>query len=127
MKKSILYFLLSFSIFSYAQKQKKDTLFIRYDTSLLKKYQHPEDKYYYYLIKGTGHKEDIVSLKEEKVYKKLSPDKILCLKDVLKSSNSYYEKDKLHDWKLAKYLGKHIVFLVENEKYIEVQVVYEIE
>ena len=127
MKNLILCFLLLVCFYSFAQEQKKDTLFIKYDNSLLTKYTEPIDKYSYYLIKGTGYKEDIVSLEEEKTYTNLKAKSVLCLKSVLKKSNAYYENNKLLDWKLVEYLGEYMIFLVKDKKYIKVQVVHEIE
>lgn len=126
MKNLILYFLLYLSIQSFSQEQKKDTLFIKYDNYLLTKYTEPIDKYSYYLIKGTGNGEGLISLQEEKIYINLESKKILCLKSVLKKSNAYYENNKLLDWKLVEYLGKYMIFLVKENEYIKVSVVHEI-
>lgn len=119
--------LLSFNAIAQKQELEKDTLFIKYDDSLLTKFQYTEDNNIYYKIKGTGKRDDFVYLLEQKFYRKLKSKKIQCLKKVLIKSNSYIEKDKLSDWKLAEYLSKYLIFLVKENNYIKVQVVYAIE
>ena len=125
--KCILSFLVIFSTFySFSQEQQKDTLFIKYDSSLLAKHADPIEKYNYYLIKGTGN-DGLTYLKEIKKYTNLKPNKVLCLKNVLKKSNSYYKKGKIVDSELANYLGKYLVFLKKEKEYIQVLVIQEIE
>ncbi len=119
--------LLSFNAIAQKQELKKDTLFIKYDDSLLTKFQYTEDNNIYYKIKGTGKRDDFVCLLEQEFYRKLKSKKIQCLKKVLRKSNSYIEKDKLSDWKLAEYLSKYLIFLVKENNYIKVQVVYAVE
>ncbi len=127
MKNILLYSLLFLSLYSFSQEQIGDTLFIEYDNSLLTKYTQPIDKYNYYLIKGTGNKEELVYLMEYEIYRNLEPKNVQCLKKVLKKSNAYYKNNKLHDSKLANYLGKYVIFLIKENKYIKVQAVLEIE
>ena len=126
MKNLILYFSLLLSFYSFSQEQKKDTLFIKYDNSLLTKFQYPEDDNLYYKIKGTGN-DGFTYFLEEKIYNNLKVKNILCFRKVLKESGAYYKNGKLGDSKLAKYLGKHIIFLIKENKYIRVLIVQEIE
>ncbi|WBX78066.1 hypothetical protein PG911_07370 [Tenacibaculum ovolyticum] len=51
-----------------AQKQKTDTLFIKYDNSLLIRKYDSIEKNFFYIIKGTGVREELVYLLEEKVF-----------------------------------------------------------
>ena len=127
MKNPILYFLLIFSFYSFSQEQEKDTLFIKYDNSLLTKYTEPIDKYNYYLIKGTENQKDLTFLQEEKKYTNLKHNKTLCLKNILKKSNSYYERGKVRNERLANYLGQYVIFLVKQNEYIKVGIVQETE
>ncbi|MGG8496279.1 hypothetical protein ACQY1Q_07660 [Tenacibaculum sp. TC6] len=110
-----------------AQQKKRDTLFIKYDNSLLTKKQLRGEKTYIYVIKGTGNQKDFVYLLEEGMCFNLKPKNVKKFKTILKKSNAYYKKDKLYDWKLAEYLGKYVVFLVKGNKYIKVVVVEGIE
>lgn len=112
---------------SYAQEQKKDTLFIKYDSSLLTKHTNPIEKYNYYLIKGTENQSDLTFLKEKIIHINLKSKKVLCLKDILKNSNSYYENNKVKNERLANYLGRYLVFLKKEKEYIQVLVIQEIE
>lgn len=126
MKNLILFFMLLLSFYSFSQEQKKDTLFIEYENSLLTKFQYPGDDNIYYRIKGTGNDGFTYFMKGE-VYTYLKAKKKLCFKNVLKKSNAYYKKGKLVDSKLAEYLGKHVIFLIKENEYINVIVVEEIE
>ena len=123
--KNLIYFLLIFSLNSLSQETKKDTLFIKYDNSLLTKFKYPEDDNLYYKIKGTGN-DGFTYFLEDKIYNNLKTKKKLCFKSVLRKSDAYYKKGKLGDSKLAKYLGKYIIFLIKENKYIKVKVVQEI-
>ncbi|WP_440881166.1 hypothetical protein [Tenacibaculum sp. C7A-26P2] len=82
---------------------------------------------YYYLIKGTGHREGSVYFDELRIHKGLSPKKILSLKEVLINSDAYYEKDKLDDSRLTGYFWKYVVIFVKGDDFIHVSEVYEIE
>ena len=127
MKKLFILFAIIFLSNNLIYGQKKDTLFFKYnDKLLLKKWQDPNSKEFSYGIKGTGNN-GLVYLLEQKKYTNLTHKKINCLKNVIENSNSYYKKNKIHDWKLAEYLGKYVIFFVKENKYIKVQVVHEIE
>ncbi len=120
---------IAFCLFSsvlLAQEQKRDTLFIKYDNSLLTRKHDSIEKEFFYLIKGTGNS-GLIYLEEKKVYKNLKPNKTSCFRNILKDSKAYYEKGKLSDPKLVEYLGKYIVFLVKGNKFIKVSIVHEIE
>ncbi|WP_417784759.1 hypothetical protein [Tenacibaculum sp.] len=120
MKKITLLILLIFSICSYTQEQKKDTLFIKYDNDLLKKYKHPIDNYNYYLIKGAGNS-GTISFEEKHIYFDLNPKNIYCLKDIIKKARAYFRKGKINDFRLATYLGKFTLFFVKKNEFIKVQ------
>jgi hypothetical protein len=68
--KNLIYFLLIFSLNSLSQETKKDTLFIKYDNSLLTKFKYPEDDNLYYKIKGTGN-DGFTYFLEDKIYNNL--------------------------------------------------------
>ncbi len=120
-----------FSTVLLAQEQKRDTLFIKYDSSLLNRKYDSIEKTFFYIIKGTGVREELVYLLEKENYFNLKPKNVLCFKNVLKKSNSYfksnpyYKKDQLDDTKLAEYLGKYVIFLIKGKKYIKVATVHE--
>ena len=122
----ILYSLLLLNFYCFSQEQKKDTLFIKYNNSLLTKFQYPKDNNFYHKIKGTGN-DGFTYFIEDKIYNNLKTKNILCFKNVLETSDAYLKNNKLLDSKLAKYLEKYIIFLIKENKYIEVQVVHEIE
>lgn len=120
-------FLISFliSFLSFSQEKSKDSLFIDYNESLMNKYKHPIENYNYYLINETGNNGSI-SFKEKYIHHNLKPKRIYSIKDVIKKAKAYYvkndfKKDKINDYKLAKYLGDYIVFFVFKNKIIEVQ------
>ena len=118
---------ITFCLFSsvlLAQEQKRDTLFIKYDSSLLTREQVIGEKEFLYRIKGTGN-DGFAFLLEQVSYDNLTPKKILCFKNVLKKSNAYYEKGKLGDSKLVEYLGKYVIILVKGKKYIKVAITHE--
>lgn len=119
----ILTIILSF--YSFSQEQKRDSLFIKYDNDLLKKYKHPIDNYDYYLIKDTGNN-GTISFEETQIYSNLKSKNIFCLKDIIKKARAYYTKNKykkgkINDYKLATYLGKFTLFFVNDNKFIKVQ------
>jgi hypothetical protein len=120
MKKIISLILLTFFFFSYAQEQKKDTLFIKYDNILFKKYKHPIDNYNYYLIKDTGNS-GTISFQEKQVLFDLNPKSVHCLKDIIKEAKAYFRKGKINDYRLAVYLGKYTLFFANENKFIKVQ------
>lgn len=126
MKRFIL-LLFFYTIHSFSQEEAQDTLFIKYDRNLLTRHLDVDNFRYYYLIKGTGNREDLVYFYEYEIHKKLSPKKILSFKEVLINSDAYYGKDKLQDSRLAEYLWKYEVILVKGDDYIELGTVYEIE
>ncbi|WP_440881177.1 hypothetical protein [Tenacibaculum sp. C7A-26P2] len=126
MKRFIL-LLFFYTIHSFSQEEAQDTLFIKYDRNLLTRHLDVDNSRYYYLIKGTGNREDLVYFYEYETHKKLSPKKILSFKEVLINSDAYYGKDKLQDSRLAEYLWKYEVILVKGDDYIELGTVYEIE
>ena len=111
-----------FCFCAFSQKQKKDSLFIKYDNNLLKRYKHPIDNYDYYLIKDSGTCGTISFVKEQ-VYSDLKPKKIFYLKDIIKKAGAYhkYKKGKIDDCDLANYLGKFTLFFVSDNKFIKVQ------
>lgn len=111
-------------------KQMKDTLFIKYDSKLLSRKQHPLSKEFYFIIKDLDKKEDVVYFSEEEILYNLTPKKIYCLKKVLKKSNAYYGKNKFDDYALFDYFNKSKydkIFLVKKKQFIKVGVIYEIE
>lgn len=128
----IIFLITCFGLF--AQKQNKDTLFIKYDNSLLSREFNPIDKYHYYRIKGTGNN-GFVFLIQEEILSDLKPKKIICLKKILKKDEFYFKSPlinqkkigKLNDWKLEKYFSEYFIFLVRNNDFIKVRVEYQIE
>ncbi len=128
MKKSILLFSFVFISFSITiSSQNKDTLFIaNSDKLLLKKWKDPTKSEFSYIVKGSGN-DGLVYLLEKEKYTDLKHQKIICFRNLIEDSNSYYKRNKIDDWKLAEYLGKFVIFLVNGNKYIKVQVVHEIE
>lgn len=106
-------------------KQKKDTLFIKYNNGLLKKYKHPIDNYNYYLIKDSGTC-GTISFEEKQVYLDLKAKNVYCLKEIIKKAKAYHTKNKyktgkIDDCNLANYLGKYTLFFVDENKFIKVQ------
>ena len=131
MKNLILFSLIFFSFYAFTQEQKKDTLFIKYDYHLLKKYEDPIGHYKYYLIKDTGNN-GTVSFEEKQRYVDLKPKKIHYLKDILNKADVYYKnnlykKGKINDSKLADYLAEYVIFLIKDKISIKILVVHEIE
>ena len=126
MKNLILFSLIFFSFYAFTQEQTKDTLFINYDTSLLTKFQYPEDDNIYYKIKGTGN-DGFTYLLQGEVYTKLKTKKIVSFENVLKKSDAYYKKGKLIDSKLADYLAEYVIFLIKDKISIKILIVHEIE
>ena len=125
MKNFILLVMILFCFCAFSQKQKKDSLFIKYDNNLLKRYKHPIDNYNYYLIKNTGNN-GTISFVETQIYSDLKPKNIFHLKYIIKRANAYYKKNKykkgkINDSKLASYLGKFTLFFVNDNKFIKVQ------
>lgn len=124
-KNFILFITISFCFCAFSQELKKDSLFIKYDNDLLKKYKHPVDNYDYYLVKGSGTCGTISFVKEQS-YSELKPKNIFCLKDIIKKAGAYhtknkYKKGKIDDCELANYLGKFTLFFVNDNKFIKVQ------
>lgn len=125
MKNFILLILITFFFCSYAQEQKKDTLFIKYNENLLKKFKEPYDNYYYYIIKNTGNN-GTISFEEKQVYFDLNPKNVYCLENIIKEAGAIYKKNKyklgkINDSKLANYLGEFTLFFVDENKFIKVQ------
>lgn len=114
------------SFHSFSQKEQNDTLFIKYDSYLLTKHKEPIEKYNYYLIRGTENQSNLTFFKEKNIYE-FKTKKILCLKNILENSNSYYKGNKIRNERLANYLGKYKLFLKKKKKYIEVSIIQEIE
>lgn len=126
MRNFIFIFFMLWSMNSFSQKKQKDTLFIKYDNSLIKKFQHPNDENIYYKIKGTGLKNSgFVFLQQEKILYDLNCKKSISLKKVLKNSNAYWKKDILDDMKLGDYLLNYVIILKNKNKYIKVLVGFE--
>ncbi|MGB0198904.1 MAG: hypothetical protein ACPF80_02580 [Flavobacteriaceae bacterium] len=124
----VLLIFFAFTTKLFAQEKTSDTLFIRYNKKLLTKHQHPVDEYFYYKIKDLDNKEDITYFIEIKSFTNLKAEKIVSLRKVLNLSGSYHKRE-IRDWTLFDYFydrDSH-VFLVKKGKYIEVDVVYEIE
>lgn len=106
-------------------KQTKDTIFIKYDNNLLKKYKEPIDNYNYYLIKDSGTC-GTISFEEKQIYLDLRTNKIYCLKNIIKKAKAYHTKNKykigkIDDCNLANYLGKFTLFFVDENEFIKVQ------
>lgn len=127
MKNLIFITLCFFSSIVLAQEHKRDTLFIKYDNSLLTRGKLTGENTFVYTIKGTNNSDDFVYLLEQEIYYNLRPNKVLCFKKVLKNSNAYYKKEKLNNSILVKYLGKYDILLIKGKKYIKVAIVHEIE
>lgn len=116
------------TFYSFSQKkQERDTLFIKYDSSLLSREYDSIEKNFFYIIKGTENQADLTYFEEVKRYTNLKPKKVLCFKNILKNSNSYYKRNKIRNEVLANYLGKYLVFLKKEKEYIQVDIIQEIE
>ena len=123
-----LFYMITF--FSFSQEIKKDTLFIKYDSKILSRKQHPLDKNFYFTIKNLNTDSGIVYFIEEDVLYNLLPKRVHCLKKVLKKSKAYYAKNKFNDYTLFDYFNKSKydkIFLINGKKYIKVSIIYEIE
>lgn len=131
--KNLILILLITPIFLFAQ-EKKDTLFIKYDSKLLIRGQNPITKEFYYLIKDSENESGYISFREKKIYTNLIiSSKKHCLKNLIKNAEAYNDKDlnDLNDAKLFDYFSKKVdydvYFLVKKNKYIEVDIMYAIE
>jgi hypothetical protein len=130
--KNLIIILLIIPLFLIAQK-KKDTLFIKYDSNLLIRGQNPITKEIYYLIKDSKNESGYISFREKNIYTNLIiSSKKHCLKDIILKARAYNDKEQtdLSDDKLFDYFYRDdfdVYFLVKDDKYIEVGIMYAIE
>ncbi len=129
----IFLFLIFYSNLIFAQKV-KDSLFIKFDTSLLSRENNLVENSFYYRIEGTGNN-GFTFFKEKKIVLNITPGKVYNLKDLLKDSDIYFtsnhinsqKRELINDWKLLKFFENYIIFLVKNDSLIKVDVIHEIE
>lgn len=134
MKKLFFISIVLFTI-SLKSQNKKDTLFIKYDFKLLNREQNPISNEYYYLIKDSNIESGYIYFLEKKIHRSNkfnTKSKIYCLEKIIKNANAFSKKDKtdLIDSKLFDYFSKKsfkTFFLVKNNEFIEVDIIYEIE
>lgn len=133
MKNHILLSIFScFSILTlFSQEKPKDTLFFKYDKKYIKTYE--QIPHYYFLEDSSGISSGTFFFEELEVTSNIKPDKIFCLKKMVRSSKFYNSnrKMKLDDNGLFEYFNNYIVFLVKKNKnvnsYIRVRSNWEIE
>lgn len=131
--KKIILFLLLIPLFLIGQ-EKKDTLFIKFDKTLLSKAFNSVDNYYFYRIRDTGNNGFVFFIQEE-IYSELMPKKTICLNKILNKEEFHFKSPyinqkkigKLNDWKLENYFNSYIIFLIKKNDFIKVRVAYEIE
>ncbi|WP_299121497.1 hypothetical protein [uncultured Tenacibaculum sp.] len=122
----------SFYPIKYENKNKykpliKDSLFFNYTDKLLsKKWKNPVSKEFSYQIKGNKN-EGVVYFLELKIYNNINPKKASSLKKIIQISGIHFEKNKFDGWELSKYLSNYEIFIINNEKLIKVQSIYEID
>ncbi|MCL5247541.1 hypothetical protein M4I21_17095 [Cellulophaga sp. 20_2_10] len=126
MKNCILILIVLLSFNSFSQKKEKDTMYIKYDKSLLIRERKLGDVDFVYRIKGTENNGFVYFLEKEK-FTNLKVKEVKCLKKILQESEVHYKNDKLDDWKVAEYFGQFIIFIVDENEFIKVQTWYEIE
>ncbi|QTE21315.1 hypothetical protein [Polaribacter cellanae] len=127
MRNSIFSIAIIFNLACLSQEKQKDSLFIKFDKSLIDKVKEQNKNSFYYKIKDCDKKEDLVYFLEKKKYYNLKVKKVKCLKEVLKKSNAGSKKNKIDDLKLAKYLSDFLVFFVRRNEFIKVETSYSIE
>lgn len=126
MKTIITYLAVIIPLLTFAQVKKKDTLFIKYDSLFLKKFERMGENKAHYYIKSTGNNGTLL-LEIDSTFQNLKSEKIECIEEVLKKSNAFYKEDKLDDYRLGNYLENFVIFIIENINYNLVKLVLEIE
>lgn len=114
MKKVLYLFLLVLCTKLQAQQKTKDTLFFKLDNSYISETKHTANKF---ILKDVNSDEEFY-FKGIEVLNDLKTNKILCLKEVIRSSRFYNEtkKQKLNNDELVNYFASYTVFLVRKQK-----------
>lgn len=90
MKKIFFILLILSFVKAQTQEQKKDTLFIKYDEKILKKWKHPTTKKYFYSFKHLKENVEYICFEQKKVCKKTTTSSsIKNFKEIFKESKTY--------------------------------------
>lgn len=127
MKRHVLLILILATFTEVYSQINKDTLFIKLDGKYLKKgYNYTENKNIF-VFEDNDKKNDFTSLSIIDTLYNLKYKKIYCMNKIIKQSGSYYGKGKVRDWELAKYLNNFIIFIYNNNYFLKVEAIHEIE
>lgn len=114
MKKVLYLFLLVLCTKLQAQQKTKDTLFFKLDNSYISETKHTTNKF---VLKDVNSDEEFY-FEGIEVLNDLKTNKVLCLKEVVRSPRFYNEtkKQKLNNRELVNYFVSYTVFLVRKQK-----------